>query len=99
DDRVVEAARKMADADVGFVPVVAGGKPIGVITDRDIVVRVVAEENDPLMLVKDAMSNEVVSALADDDLDKAGRVMSEQRVSRLLITDPHGALVGVIRRR
>jgi CBS domain-containing protein len=96
DDSIGAAAKKMAERGVGFLPVVDGEKAIGVLTDRDIVVRVVAADAEAPMVVRDAMTKDIVSVARDDDLDKAGRVMGEKQVSRVLVVEDNGDLAGVI---
>jgi CBS domain-containing protein len=98
DDTVMDAAAIMKSAGVGFLPVCdANGLPLGVITDRDIVVRVVAEGRDPTTCtVAAAMSLETLSVGPDDDLAIAARRMATEHKSRILVRDEDGAVVGVI---
>lgn len=97
DATIVDAARAMRDADVGIVPVVEGDRLEGVITDRDIAVRVVAEGGDPNAThVRDAMSPKIVTIDPDQDLDEAMRLMAEHQVRRLPVCEEDGRLVGVL---
>lgn len=97
DATVEDAARRMADAGVGSLPVVSGGRPLGVVTDRDIVVRALAEGLKPKdTSVESVMTPEVVSIGEDDDADEAARRMAQAQVRRLLVVDSRGALVGVV---
>ena len=89
DDSVAAAARAMRDAGTGFLPVLEGGRPGGVITDRDLVVRFLAEggadaESAP---VGELMSRKVVTIGPDDDLGAAGDAMRSEEVRRLVVVD------------
>ena len=91
-----EAAKVMKKADVGMVPVVIEGELFGTITDRDIVVRGIAEGKDiKLTNVGELASRDVVVVEPDGDLEDALRLMAEHQVRRLPVVDD-GRLVGVI---
>jgi len=92
------AAEIMAAANVGFLPVCDdGGKVVGTITDRDIVVRAVAPGLDPdARLVGEVMSREVVACRPEDELALAEQFMAQYQVSRLVVIDEDEALEGVI---
>ena len=91
-----EAAKVMKKADVGMVPVVIEGELFGTITDRDIVVRGIAEgKGIELTNVGELASRDVVVVEPDGDLEDALRLMAEHQVRRLPVVD-HGRLVGVI---
>ena len=93
---LTEAAVLMKEKDIGSVPVVDDGRVIGVLTDRDIVVRAVADGNDPHSVqVGDVASRDLVSVRPDDDLDEALKLMALHQVRRLPVVDD-GRLVGVI---
>jgi len=98
DLSIQSAALLMADTDVGFLPVCDDGLHVwGVITDRDIVVRVCAMGCAPATtLVKDAMTREVLACRPDDSLDRAEELMEQNRKSRILVTDEQAKLLGVI---
>ncbi|HEY6030801.1 MAG TPA: CBS domain-containing protein, partial [Gaiellaceae bacterium] len=88
DDTIVEAARAMRDEDAGIMPVVDGDRLEGVITDRDVAVRVVAEGSDPnATKVRDAMSDRLVTIDPGQDLDEAMRLMAEHQVRRLPVCE------------
>lgn len=92
-----EAAHYMKDMNVGILPVVEGDSLVGVITDRDIVVRALAEDRDPAnMRVEEIMSREAFTCRADADLEEAVRIMENGHVRRLLVTDGQGRCVGVV---
>ena len=97
-DPVSAAARRMRERNVGFLPVcVGGGEPIlGTVTDRDIALRVVAEEKSADTKVEDIMSREVVACRPMDDIKRAEQLMGEHKKSRILCLDDDDRLVGVI---
>jgi CBS domain-containing protein len=98
DAGIQEVARKMASEDIGFLPVVdASGKAIGTITDRDIVVRLIAKGGDVKNAkVEQAMTKDVVSVRPDEDVQKVAELMKERKISRVLVCDQQGKPVGVI---
>jgi CBS domain-containing protein len=95
---VLEAARLMAEKDVGFIPLVdKSGIAVGTVTDRDIVVRCVAKGNDCRSAkLSDFGGNQVVFCQAEDDISKARQLMSESRIQRILVCDAKKKPVGVI---
>jgi CBS domain-containing protein len=95
---VQEVARLMADRDVGFVPIVDdSGRAVGTVTDRDIVVRVVAKGLDARSAkLSDFGGNEVISCRPDDDVDQARQLMQQRKVQRILVCDDQKKPVGVI---
>ena len=95
---IQEVARKMAEEDIGFLPVVdSSGKPVGTITDRDIVVRLIAKGTDAKNArVDQAMTKDVVSVRPDEDLSRVADLMKDRKVSRVLVCDQGGRPVGVI---
>lgn len=97
-DSIHEAARLMRDRGIGFLPVCdEDRKVLGTVTDRDIVIRAVAD-NRPLQSTtcEDIMSREVVCCLPDDDLSDCEAKMASHRKSRIMICDADERLVGVI---
>jgi CBS domain-containing protein len=97
-DEVRSVAGTMRDENIGFVPVLdEGGVVVGVVTDRDIVVRACVGIADPRrVLVGSMMSRAVISCRPTDGVETAERRMREHRISRLLVIDDDGALAGVI---
>lgn len=97
-DSVQSAARKMRDARVGFLPVCDPSTHlvIGTITDRDIAIRLVAEDRPASTRITAVMTPEVVSVSPDDDLITAERAMARHQKSRLVCVDATGMPVGVI---
>ena len=96
-DRVIDIARKMKQEDAGFIPVVEnGGTMVGVITDRDIVIRCIAEGHDPRNeSAEHVMSREVTIIGPDDDIEQAARMMEREEIRRLPVAE-NGRLVGVL---
>jgi CBS domain-containing protein len=94
---VQEAARRMRDANVGFLPVCdSSRKVLGAITDRDIAIRIVAEGLPLTTAAADAMTREVVACRPGDDVTRAEQLMGSRQKSRMIVTDENGQLVGVI---
>ncbi len=97
DETLQEAARKMKSIDVGPLPVCDGDRLIGMITDRDIIVRATAEGRDPKTTpVKDAMTPNVVTVYEDQDIDEAAALMKERQIRRLAVLDRNKKLVGIL---
>ena len=97
DKSVAYAAKMMRDEDVGLAPIVEGDKLFGMLTDRDIAVRVVAEGRDPdQVTVREVASKQVVTIDPQQDLDEALRIMAKHQVRRLPVVQEDGRLVGVV---
>jgi CBS domain-containing protein len=93
---VLEAAKRMAQEDVGSIPVVEGDRLVGLVTDRDIVVRAVAEARDPMSTtLREIASSDLETVSPDDDLDAALRKMASSQVRRLPVVEGD-RLVGVV---
>lgn len=97
-DTVEHAARLMDENDCGALPVVHGnGRLIGVITDRDLVVRLLARGRDPLRArVGDAMTEDVHAVRMDEDADAALDLMARHKVRRIPVVDDRGLIVGML---
>jgi len=94
---VSEAAALLRTYDFGSVPVCRGGRVVGILTDRDIALRVTAQTLDPtLVRVGEVMTPDPVTCSPDDVLAEAGREMADAQVRRLPVTDPQGYLVGFL---
>ena len=93
---VAEAAKLMAKEDIGPVPVVEEGRLTGIVTDRDIVVRVVAEGRDPnSTTVGEIASSDLVTVSPDDDLDAALQQLARKQVRRIPVVEGD-RLVGIV---
>jgi CBS domain-containing protein len=93
---VLEAAKVMAGEDVGPLPVTDGGRLVGIVTDRDIVTRVLADERDPQSTtVGDICSSDLVTVTPDDDLDQALRKMASAQVRRLPVVEGD-RIIGIV---
>jgi CBS domain-containing protein len=91
-----DVAMLMRDLDVGVVPVVRDGRLLGVITDRDITIRVTASGLNPFeVTVQDFTSPNPISVSPDDDLERARELMSQHQIRRLLVTEDE-KLVGIL---
>ena len=95
DATVQQAAEMMGELDVGGLPVGSAAALLGVVTDRDLLYRVVAAGRDPAaMRVRDAMSSPALSCRATDDLRVAMDLMAAQNIRRLAVLDAAGTVVG-----
>ena len=96
DDTLKKAAQIMAEEDIGFLPVEENDRLVGMITDRDIVTRCVAQGKDGNARVRDAMTEDVKYCFDHDDLDAAMENMAEIQVRRLPVVDAGKRLVGIL---
>ncbi len=95
DDSIQSAARLMRDEDTGAVPVVENGRVVGMVTDRDIVVRAVADGGQVSSPVRDILTTNLVSVTSDSSTGDAAELMAEHQIRRLPVVD-NGALVGIV---
>lgn len=96
-DTVRDCARMMKEENIGFVPVCdPKGKPVGAVTDRDLVVRVLADSRTGDDKIEPFVTRNVISCRVGDDVADAERLMRESRVSRIMVCDDQGKLKGVI---
>ena len=94
---IQEAARFMLQSDVGVLPVMSGEMLTGMITDRDIAVRAVAQGRGPETLVSEVMTDETISVYDDQDIEDAALLMSDHQIRRLPVKRRDGdQLIGVI---
>jgi CBS domain-containing protein len=94
---ITEVARVMRDSDVGVLPVVEGDRLTGVVTDRDIVVRALANGKNPETTpVREAMSGRVLYCFDDQSTDEVARNMGEQQIRRLPVVNRDKRLVGIV---
>ena len=94
---IQEAARRMLEADTGVIPIAEGERLIGMVTDRDIAVRAVAEGRGPDTPVREVMSERPLFAWDDQDVDDVATQMSEAQVRRMPVLSRDGErLVGIV---
>lgn len=97
DATTEDAASLMKTLDIGVLPVCDEEGLVGVLTDRDLVVRVLAVTRDPkAMLVGEAMTPSVVYCFEDDDVERAAAIMAGQQIRRLPVLDKTRKLVGIV---
>ena len=96
DASIREVAQLMREGDMGAVPIVGNGKRIGIVTDRDIVVRVVAEGKDASTPISQAMTTELFTVSPDDFVFEAIRLMGDKQVRRIPVINGSGELAGII---
>jgi CBS domain-containing protein len=90
------AAEAMKRLDIGAIPVCDGRRMVGILTDRDIVLRTIAEKRETSMLVSDVMTTDVVYGREDDLLEEAALKMVERRIRRLPVLNETKELVGIV---
>ena len=96
DQSIREAAHLMAELDIGALPVEENDRLVGMITDRDIAVRAVAEGRGPDTQVRDVMSSEIKYCFEDQTIDDVTQNMGDLRVRRLPVVDREKRLVGIL---
>ena len=96
-DSVVDAARCMDEMNVGVIPVCEDGRLVGIVTDRDIVVRGVAQQGEVrTMKIADVMSAHVRCAREDDEVDKVLSEMAEAQIRRVPVVDGDQRIIGIV---
>ncbi len=98
DTPLQECAKQMVDCDCGALPVVdAQSKPVGIVTDRDITCRVVAQGKNPLELtVQAAMTPQVVTVSPEMNAEDCSELMEEKQIRRAIVVDDAGKVVGIV---
>jgi CBS domain-containing protein len=97
DTTLQEAAQRMEATDVGPMPVVEGGRVVGMLTDRDVITRAVGAGRDPQSTrVRDIMTSDVVSCSEDTDVKEAARLMQENQLKRLVVLSANQQLAGIV---
>ena len=98
DDSLRSAAKKMRDRNIGFLPVCDGENLIGVISDRDITIRALADGMDVnIMLGRDLMTSPPIFCFEDQDISEAAQIMEENQIRRLVVLSREDErLVGVV---
>lgn len=94
-DNVYEVAVKMRDLNVGAIPIVEEDKIIGMVTDRDIVIRGIAEKRSGSYKITNVMSDQIVQVSPDDTVKHAAQIMAKHQIRRLPVTE-NGRLVGIV---
>jgi CBS domain-containing protein len=99
DTSAQEAARLMQDNDCGSLPVVDGResmKLVGIVTDRDLALRILGRGQGPTARIQEAMTRNVSSVKIDDDLNDVERLMTGEQVRRIPVLDGQGRVVGIV---
>lgn len=91
-----EVAKVLRDGDMGSLPIVENNTLIGIVTDRDIVVRGIAEGKEPAADVEEVMTAEVFSVKPDDYVFEAIRLMGDKQIRRIPVVSENGELAGII---
>ncbi len=94
-DNVFEAALKMKQHNIGFIPVLDGKKLVGVVTDRDLVVRGYAEKHSGSTAIQEVLSEQLTTVNPETSVDDAAKLMANEQIRRLPVVE-HGNLVGVV---
>lgn len=97
DVPIRDAARRMREIDVGPIPVCDGERLVGLLTDRDITIRAVAQGCDPnTTCVRDVMTPDVTCCFEDQDVEQAAALMEQRQIRRLPVLDRNKHLVGIV---
>jgi CBS domain-containing protein len=92
-----DAAKRMKEIDCGILPVGTADDVVGMITDRDIVIRCLAEDEDyKTQTVEQVMTNDVISCNEDDELTDVADIMAENQVGRLIVMDKNKKVSGIV---
>ena len=93
---IQDAARKMKSLDVGFLPICENDRLLGTVTDRDIVLRALADGKDCNTIARDVMSKQVFFCFDEDSIEGCANHMKEHDVKRMLVLNREKRLVGVV---
>ena len=94
---IKEAAQRMRSMDIGALPVCDGQRLLGMVTDRDLTIRMLAEGRDPVATpVSEAMTPDIRYCFADEDVKEAARIMQQEQIRRLPVVDREKHLVGIV---
>jgi len=98
EDTIQTAAQKMRDRNVGFLPVIEAGELAGVITDRDLVIRIVADGiNSKARIGREFLTSPVIYCFDDQEVDAAARLMQMHQIRRVVVLDQdNGNVVGIV---
>lgn len=97
DASICEVAKKMKAIDVGMIPVYDGDRLVGMVTDRDIALRVVAEGRDPVSTpAHTVMTPEVIYCFEDQTVEEAAQIMEQHQIRRLIVLNRDKRLVGIV---
>jgi CBS domain-containing protein len=97
DATAEEAAQVMKSLDIGVLPVCDEGGLVGILTDRDVVVRVVGEKHDPKAVrVGEAMTPNIIYCFEDEDIERAASLLADHHIHRLPVLSRERHLVGVV---
>ncbi|WAA10604.1 CBS domain-containing protein [Fervidibacillus albus] len=94
-DNVYEAAVKMRDYDIGALPIVDGSRLIGIVTDRDIVIRCIAEKLPPSTNVKEIMTRDVKTVTKDQSVEEVSKIMANEQIRRIPVVEGE-KLIGIV---
>lgn len=94
-DNVYEIAVKMKEHDIGFIPVVDGDRLLGVVTDRDLVIRGYAEKRSGSASVEEVITTDMITASPDMSIDEATDLLARHQIRRLPVVE-NGNLIGVV---
>lgn len=95
-DTIADAARRMAEHDVGALPILGDGKLVGIVTDRDIAVRGVAASISRNAPIRRVMSENVATCAPDDDIETVLALMSREQIRRMPVCNDREELVGIV---
>ncbi len=97
NDTILHAAMRMKDFDIGSIAVFEKDDAVGILTDRDIAVRVVGQSLNPVHTsVGEVMTKDPVACKEDNDLEQAAKIMENYKVRRLLVKDDNGKVTGIL---